>query len=53
MSIGEVEKNVFKIESILPENILVKNHESDNPEIKLIIGGAAIVNISSRVRNIQ
>jgi hypothetical protein len=53
MAIGEVEKKVFKIESILPENILVKNHESDNPEVKLIIGGATIIKLSSRVRNIQ
>ena len=30
------------LQRILPENILVKNHDSDNPEVRIIVAGLTI-----------
>lgn len=33
--------------NIMPENILITNYESDNPEVKILYAGAAIIDDQS------
>ena len=41
-AICEIEERLMPLQRILPENILVKNHDSDNPEVRIIVAGLTI-----------